>query len=146
MLPKKLIELRKQKKLTQEAVAKKLGIPRGTYSNYELGKREPDLETLKRIADFHGVSIDELLGREAYSAAKGTPSVAKENELDYQTLENELSGITGNKRPTLWGRYDLVALLNLILGLPDEDRRKFVQALEMINDVLEKRNDSEHDF
>jgi len=35
MLPKKLIELRKQKKLTQEAVAKKLGIPRGTYSNYE---------------------------------------------------------------------------------------------------------------
>lgn len=139
MLPKKLIELRKQKKLTQEAVAKKLGIPRGTYSNYELGKREPDLETLKRIADFHGVSVDELLGREA-------SSVAKETELNYQTLENELSGITGNKRPTLWGRYDLVALLNLILGLPDEDRRKFVQALEMINDVLEKRNDSERDF
>jgi|SRR5690606_6910249 len=146
MLPKKLIELRKQKKLTQEAVAKKLGIPRGTYSNYELGKREPDLETLKRIADFHGVSIDELLGREAYSVAKETSSVAKETEAEYQALKSELSEFADNKRPTLWGRYDLVALLNLILGLPDEDRRKFVKALEMITDVLEKRNDSERDF
>lgn len=62
MLGDQLTKLRKNNGLTQEALAKKLGIPRSTYSNYENGKREPDIETIRKIASFFGVSTDFLLG------------------------------------------------------------------------------------
>ena len=45
----RLTQLRKKASLTQEDIAKKLGIHRGTYSNYETGKREPDYATLKKL-------------------------------------------------------------------------------------------------
>lgn len=63
MLRKRLPELRRNKKITQEVIAKHLSIPRSTYSNYESGKREPDYETLIKLADFFGVTTDYLLGR-----------------------------------------------------------------------------------
>jgi transcriptional regulator with XRE-family HTH domain len=62
LLGKRLTEMRKKAGLTQVALAKKLGIPRSTYSNYENGKREPDLKTLQNIASFFEVSTDFLLG------------------------------------------------------------------------------------
>lgn len=63
MLGKRLAELRKARKQTQASISKLLGIHRGTYANYEAQKREPDNETLQKLADFFGVSIDYLLGR-----------------------------------------------------------------------------------
>ena len=55
--------LRKQVNKTQEEVAKELKLQKQTYQNYELGKREPDIETLKKIADYFDVSLDFLCGR-----------------------------------------------------------------------------------
>jgi HTH-type transcriptional regulator, competence development regulator len=64
VLKNKLIELRKAKKLRQEDIAKILGIARTTYAMYEQGNREPDFDTLNKIADYFEVSVDHLLGRE----------------------------------------------------------------------------------
>lgn len=61
MIGNKLKELRTSKKLTQEEIAKLLNVAQGSYSNYEKNKREPDYETLKKIATFYKVSIDYLL-------------------------------------------------------------------------------------
>ncbi|MEK4936713.1 transcriptional regulator [Bacillus pseudomycoides] len=55
--------LRKQRKLRQEDMAKHLGIARTTYAMYEQGNREPDYDTLQKLADFFDVSLDYLLGR-----------------------------------------------------------------------------------
>lgn len=63
MIGGRLSKLRKEKKMTQEEISKKLGIPRSTYSNYESGKREPDFNTAELIAEFLDVSIDYLIGR-----------------------------------------------------------------------------------
>jgi HTH-type transcriptional regulator, competence development regulator len=63
MLKNKLIELRKAKKLRQEDIAKILGIARTTYAMYEQGNREPDFDTLNKLADYFEVTIDYLLGR-----------------------------------------------------------------------------------
>ncbi len=49
--------------LTQVEMAEKLGISRSTIGMYETGAREPDFETLEKIADFFNVDIDYLLGR-----------------------------------------------------------------------------------
>lgn len=56
-----LRELRLSKKLTQEETAKIIGVARGTYTHYELNKREPDNDTLLKIANLFGVTTDYLL-------------------------------------------------------------------------------------
>ena len=64
MIGDKLKQLREQRDYSQGYVADTLGISRVNYNRYENNNREPDGETLKRIADFFNVSTDELLGRE----------------------------------------------------------------------------------
>lgn len=56
--------LRLARGLTQQELAKQLGLSPVTISGYELGLREPSIEMLERIADYFGVSVDYLLGRE----------------------------------------------------------------------------------
>lgn len=53
--------LRKRRKLSQEELTSRLGLNRGTYGQYEIDRRQPDYETLKKLAQFFGVSIDYLL-------------------------------------------------------------------------------------
>ena len=55
--------MREQHSLTQEELARKIGISRAALSHYETGKREPDFDTLNRIADFFHVTVDYLVGR-----------------------------------------------------------------------------------
>lgn len=65
MIGRKLTELRNKKGMTQVQAAKKLKMPRSTYSNYELDKREPDFGTAEKIANLFDITVDELLGRES---------------------------------------------------------------------------------
>lgn len=62
MFPMILRQLRTNQKLTQSEMAKALNISRVAYTNYELGNREPDFDTVKRIAAILGTTVDYLLG------------------------------------------------------------------------------------
>lgn len=53
-----------EQKVTQKDLAKKLNIAPTTLNGYISNKREPDLETLKKIAKALGVTVDYLLGVE----------------------------------------------------------------------------------
>lgn len=64
ILGDRLKELRKSRHLTQREVAERLGIGVSTLGMYEVGKREPDLDTLKALARFYNVTVDYLLGNE----------------------------------------------------------------------------------
>lgn len=55
-------ELREKSNLTQAELGNQLNLSQITISGYERGYREPDLETLLKLADFFNVSIDYLLG------------------------------------------------------------------------------------
>lgn len=55
--------LREKRGLTQEELSNKIGISRASLSHYETSRREPDYETINKIATFFKVSIDYLLGR-----------------------------------------------------------------------------------
>jgi transcriptional regulator with XRE-family HTH domain len=59
----RLRELRKDKRLTQQKLAAIILKGKGSISRYEKGIRQPDMDTLARLADFFGVSVDYLLGR-----------------------------------------------------------------------------------
>ncbi|GMA06982.1 transcriptional regulator [Tetragenococcus halophilus subsp. flandriensis] len=82
MFPEKIKELRKSKKFTQKDVAEKIGITRPAYTAYEIGKRQPDFETLQKIADLYEVSIDYLLGREEIESLPQYTSVDLDKMLD----------------------------------------------------------------
>ena len=60
---KNLQAARKAKGLTQQDLADFLGIGRVTYARYENGDRQPDYETLLKLANYLDVSTDYLLGR-----------------------------------------------------------------------------------
>lgn len=59
----RILALRDERKLSQVALAKEVGITSRTYQRYEAGEREPLMSTLVRMADFYGVSMDYLAGR-----------------------------------------------------------------------------------
>ena len=69
----KLLFLREQLNVTQKAVADYIGLSRQAYAHYEFGDRYPDLKTLCKLADFFGVSVDYLLGRETCNLALSPP-------------------------------------------------------------------------
>ena len=61
---KNLKQLRLNSHLSQEELSKKLGLTRATYGFYEAEKVNPSLETVTKIADYFGCSVDYLLGHE----------------------------------------------------------------------------------
>lgn len=50
--------------LSQYSLAKKLGISQSTICNWLNGKKEPSIESLWKLADYFGESIDFIVGRE----------------------------------------------------------------------------------
>lgn len=65
-LGKRLRERRMALKMTQDELAEKLYVTRQTISNYERGLSEPDLETLRRLAEALETNTASLLGTEPY--------------------------------------------------------------------------------
>lgn len=62
IFPKRLREIRKEKKLTQVALGNMLGCSYATIAGYEAGRKEPSLSTFFRICQVLEVSADDLLG------------------------------------------------------------------------------------
>lgn len=63
----RLKELRKSKKLTQVQVSKMIDVQQGTYSRWENGTLEPNLEAVVKLAKLFDTTTDYLLGKTIYS-------------------------------------------------------------------------------
>ena len=74
MFSTQLKKLRKSKNLTQTELANILHLSHGAVAMWETNKRQPDNDTLSRLADYFGVSVDYLLGRETPTIPDHTPS------------------------------------------------------------------------
>lgn len=90
--------VRKQHGLTQEELAYWIGVSKSTISMYEQGEREPNYETLIRLAQFLDVSVDSLLNN-------GNANINIEAGLKYYREHKSLS------------REDLSALTGLSSGV-----------------------------
>lgn len=82
----RLRELREKKRLLQQQLADWLGLTRSSISNYENNTQTPPADTLVRLADIYGVSVDYLLGvkndRKRVLVIEGlTPSQEKALEI-----------------------------------------------------------------
>ncbi|MCM3620466.1 helix-turn-helix transcriptional regulator [Sutcliffiella horikoshii] len=112
-LGKRLAQLRGKNK-KQEEVAKDLGIARSTYGAYEQDKREPDQETLIKLSNYYGKSIDFLLtGKEFKEKAidilndPNTQIAARDGDMTEEKalealewlLEKEKGRMPGDRQP-----------------------------------------------
>jgi len=75
-----IAENRKQRGMTQEALAQKLGVTNQAVSKWELDQACPDIQLLSVLADTFGITIDELFGRKA-AAGKTELPWADDNTL-----------------------------------------------------------------
>lgn len=94
--------------LTQKEFAERLGLDHTTIASWESGRREPDLESLIKMADMGGVSLDWLVGRSscatAHFEAINNPQwreiieIAIDNEIQPGQLRPIITAITAIKR------------------------------------------------
>ncbi len=70
MLGEKIKLYRESKNMTQGEVAEILGVKAATISKYEAGTLEPNIESLKKLAELYEVSIDDLLKEDDFDISK----------------------------------------------------------------------------
>ncbi|HBV95549.1 MAG: hypothetical protein JL50_09670 [Peptococcaceae bacterium BICA1-7] len=89
--PIRLKELRTEKDISQEELGLIMSLSKSTISLYESGKREPDYETLKKLADYFGCSTDYLLGKTNIKDAVKQNSTVEEQILAMLGMDDDLT-------------------------------------------------------
>ena len=113
-----LKELRKEKNITQEQLAEKMGVARRTVSRWETGANMPDMDILIDISEFYGVDLREILDGERKN--DNMDKETKETVLKVAEYENE-----GKKRNAVVVIvYSSLGILALLVNL-------FINMIEM---------------
>jgi transcriptional regulator with XRE-family HTH domain len=112
----KLQELRKKKGLTQEELGEALFVSRTAISKWESGRGYPNIDSLKDIAKFFSVSIDELLSSDEIL------TIAQKEEKKK----------AGSFRDCVFGVLDVCLLLLLVLPFLAERSGDVVQEVSLI--------------
>lgn len=115
-----LRRLRTEYDYTQTQISQKLNISRQAYSNYETGKRIPDLDILFRIANIYHVTLDELI----LQPCTGT-GVINENSGPYHI------GMEIATADTIYITKEEVDLLTRYRHADEDDRKLTRKVLKM---------------
>ena len=91
---KRLKECRNDKGLSQKEIAKLLNITQQTYSDYETGRTNPDIDTLLSIAAILGCTTDYLLGRTDDFGNVSVQSLSSETTTSERQVLNEFRALT----------------------------------------------------
>ena len=112
----KIQELRKQKGITQEELAEKLYVSRTAISKWESGRGYPNIESLKAIAKFFSVTVDELLSTDEILTIVEEDSKCKEKRF----------------RDFIYGLLDLSIVMLLFLPFFAEKADGAIQSVSLI--------------
>ena len=120
----KLKRLRNERNLTLKQVSEALGIKLNTYGKYERNIN-PKREMLIKIAEFFGVSLDYLMGREEASkddyaqdeADRSAERLIVSNKDDYQVVEDDLGSLSETE----------IMLIKIFRDASDEDKFSIAQ-------------------
>ena len=125
-LTESLKRIRKQYKMTQEDVAKFLGISRSGYTYYETGKTVPSVEMLKKLATMYDTTIDDVVGMPQKKSVSGK-SVAETNFMG--------EGID----PLMYMKKEEKTLIMAFRLLSDEEKKKLTdEAITMLSEKEEQ--------
>ena len=104
MLGEQLKSLRKRDKMSQKALAEKLFVSQQAVAKWEKDSATPNPDTLAKIADIFGVSVDYLLG---LPDKKNSLAPDQASEEDLQKLRELVKGLTPEHQEELYryGKY-----------------------------------------
>jgi len=111
----KIKELRVALGISQKEIASTLNIPQNTFSQYETGKRTPDIDTLSAMADFFKCSLDDLAGRNDNNdnlIRQKDLLLSLQNEVEIQQLVAQLNEKNNNSELS----SDIIAKIREILN------------------------------
>ena len=106
---------RKRKNYTQDRIAKDIGISRVAYSNIELGKAVPSVQTLIQFSRVLSCSLDYLVGNTDIREIQSPP--AKPQTI-YSELQNIIETLENNE--TISNKSDVLSLLRIARKLINE--------------------------
>lgn len=95
MLSERLRILRQEKNVLQKDIANYLNISASAYGFYEQGKRTPDANIIKKLADYFNVSVDYLIGKSNIKESADDIlnnedyTIALHSDHDYDELPDE---------------------------------------------------------
>ena len=112
---RRLKQLRKEKRMTQQQLGDRLRLARNTIAMYETGIREPSFRTVQHIADIMGTSVDYLLGRT--NELNGTSETGSDPET--RAIMRALKGRTKEQQE---------AVMAFIKYLDEQDKREAKKA------------------
>jgi transcriptional regulator with XRE-family HTH domain len=101
-----LKELRKEKDLTQETLAERLGVSNRTISRWETGSNMPDIGMLVELAEFYSVSIPEIINGER-----------KSESMDQETKETAVAMAEFSHNEVKKGKKKVVGGLLIAFGV-----------------------------
>lgn len=113
----KIQELRKQKGLTQEELAEILFVSRTAISKWESGKGYPNIDSLKAIAEFFNITIDELLSSKQLLFIAEHDSIAKTHQI----------------RDLTFGLLDLSFLLLIFIPLFGQKDADYIRQVSLLS-------------
>lgn len=114
----KLRELRKNCGLTMKELGAEIGVAESTISQYETGKRQPDYETLLKLGEFFGVSVDFLLTGDE---SKKAPTQEGERQVSDDDIKFALFGGDGEITDAM---YEEVKRFAQMVKLREEAEKK----------------------
>ena len=118
-LAEKLVTLRKQKGLTQMALAEKLNVSRQAVSRWEVGAAVPSTDNLKVLGELYNVQLDYLLNDEIEESHESV-SGKKENIINQ---ENILKRAVHRPR-VLWFTAAVIVVVILLLALVPKSKNQ----------------------
>ena len=113
----KLQELRKSRGLTQEELAEALFVSRTAISKWESGRGYPSIDSLKQIANYFSISIDELLSGERLITI-----AENENRTNLKNMGNMLFGVV-----------DIFSFIMIILPLYPNKIDDYIYSVNLFN-------------
>jgi len=112
----RLVKLRKEHNLSQEALAAKLGLSRQAISKWERAEASPDTDNLMALASLYGVSLDEILNG-AEAAAENDEAQEKEKSEDKNPQDEKIQKRrAAGKRMVKFPFPLIIAAAYLLLG------------------------------
>ena len=105
MFANRLKEIRKEKNMTQVQLAEALGVSKGTVAMWEIGKRQPNFETLNALSDIFDKRIDYILGYSNDSSSVKMTESEIEQLGAWETEENFYEMIMAYLRLDEFGKH-----------------------------------------
>lgn len=112
-----LKELRREKELTQEQLAERMGVSGRTVSRWETGSNMPDLDVLVELADYYDIEIRELINGERKS--ENMDKELKETVIKVAEYSNEEKAKIMKRMKLLFIAGFIAAVIYFVLLLTD---------------------------